>query len=67
MLKFLGKHSNQNVKKQIEQKLAHAATFDTADLIKFMGVKNEEEGIRKLFRIIGTPSTNSITYQVFLI
>ncbi len=67
MLKFLAKHSNQNVKKQIEQKLLHAASFDTADLIKFMGVRNEEEGIRKLFRIIGKLLIDNLIVQASLI
>ena len=53
MLKFLSKFSNPNVKKQIEQRLQHAASFDTSDLIKFMGVNSEEDALRKLFKIVG--------------
>jgi hypothetical protein len=53
MLKFISRTSNINVKKQIDQKLQHASTFDVIDLVKFMGSKNEEEALRKLFKIIG--------------
>jgi len=37
----------------IDKRLSHAATFDTNDLLKFMGVTSESEGVRKLFKMLG--------------
>lgn len=52
MMKFLSRFANANVKKQIEQKLAFSSSFSTENLVKFMGVKSEEDGLRKLFKIL---------------
>lgn len=53
MAKFLSKYSNQNIKTLIDKRLAHSSNFDTADLLKFMGVKTESDGLRKLFKMLG--------------
>ena len=53
MAKFLSKVSNLNVKNLIDRRLQHASSFDTDDLLKFMGVRSESDGLRKLFKILG--------------
>ncbi len=53
MTKFLQKYTNQNIKTWIDKRLSHANSFDTDDLLKFMGVNSESDGLRKLFKMIG--------------
>lgn len=53
MARFLSKNSNQNVKTLMDRRLSHSSNFNTADLLKFMGVKTESDGLRKLFKMLG--------------
>ena len=53
MAKFLSKFSNLNIKNLIDKRLQHSSSFDTDDLLKFMGVRSESEGLRKLFKVLG--------------
>lgn len=53
MARFLSKYSNANIKTLMDRRLSHANSFDTTDLLKFMGVKTESDGVRKLFKMLG--------------
>lgn len=53
MAKFLQKYSTQNIKATMDKRIAHATNLDTDELIKFMSVKSESDGLRKLFRMLG--------------
>lgn len=53
MARFLQKIAPQNVKTWMDKRLNHASNFDTNDLLKFMGVTSESEGLRKLFKMLG--------------
>ena len=53
MAKFLNKYASQNIKTSMDKRLSHASSLDTEDLLKFMGVKSESDGLRKLFRMLG--------------